>query len=77
MLGTLDMDLVELLFQRAKQALDSSVLPRAVQINALMADVAGLQTLAEAGASEAAFVVCADAFGFSLLGNGAFQMIGQ
>lgn len=77
MLGTLDMDLVELLFQRAKQALDSSVLPRAVQINALMADIAGLQTLAEALTGEAAFVVCADAFGFSLLGNGALQMIGQ
>lgn len=34
--GALNLDLIELLLERAKQSLDSSVLPRAVKINALM-----------------------------------------
>jgi hypothetical protein len=47
MLGTLNVDLVELLLECAKQALDSSVLPRAVHGDALVADAPALQMLTE------------------------------
>ena len=61
MLGTLDLDLIELLFQRAKQTLNSADLPWAVHSDALMADASALQALAEVGAGEARLVVSANA----------------
>lgn len=61
MLGTLDLDLIELLFQRAKQTLNSAVLPWAMHSDALVTDASALQALAEDGAGEARLVVSANA----------------
>jgi hypothetical protein len=77
LLGALNLDLIELLFQSAEEALDSAVLPWAVQIDALVADVLRYQTLNECAAVEAALVVCADAAGFAVLRSSLLEMLGK
>lgn len=74
-----DADAVELLFERAKEPLDPSVLPRTMQIDTLVPDAKQRQPGAHHPRDEAGFVVCSEHLGDPVLaeGHGEFMQDGQ
>ncbi len=68
---------VEVLFESAKQTFDSSVLPGAVQVNALVADVGASQCAAKHWACKAGFVIGADGARMAMLLCGSLQMLDE
>ncbi len=64
---THDFPLVELLFERAEETLDTSVLPWTTRITALLADTCQQQHGAKQSAGEARFIIRSDRAGLTVI----------